>query len=229
MTITPDQQQRIDELLLLLTRATTPPDVTNQYAADATEPTTLAANAQRRTNLHRALTLAVAEPPELLLIAEAPGYRGARRTGVPFTSDDLLVRGVAPLNMFGTQHGFALAEHDGKLLREQTATIVWRTLAQLKVRAAGWNAYPFHPHRANQPHSNRPPRSSELRDGQSFLLQFRALFPTLPVLAMGNSAHRALTWLNIPHHKIRHPAQGGAQLFARGLQAFVATLPHPTP
>ncbi len=229
MTITPDQQQRIDDLLLLLARAITPPDVTNQYAANAADPATLAANAQRRTNLHRALALAVADPPELLLIAEAPGYRGARRTGIPFTSDDLLVRGVAPLAMFGPEQGFALAEHDGKLLREQTATIVWRTLAHLKVRAVGWNAYPFHPHRANQPQSNRTPRSSELREGQSFLLQFRALFPTLPVLAMGNSAHRALTWLAIPHHKIRHPAQGGAQLFARGLQAFVATLPYCAP
>jgi hypothetical protein len=37
---------------------------------------------------------------------------------------------------------------------------------------------------------------------------------------MGNTADRALTALGVPHAKLRHPAQGGATLFAQGLRAF---------
>ncbi len=214
-----DYQQRIADLLDLLAHAPILADVANPYAATGSEA---AANALRRANLGRALAQARTGKPAMLLVAEAPGYRGARRTGVPFTSDALLLRGVDPPGVFGVQRGFVLAAPDGNISREQTATIVWRELARLKLLAVGWNAFPLHPHRPGIPLSNRTPRTRELRQGLVYLEQVRALFPDLPLVAMGNSAARVLTWLDLPHHKLRHPAQGGAVQFAQGLQALVA-------
>jgi uracil-DNA glycosylase len=194
-------------------------DVTNQYADDGTP-----GNATRRANLQRALELALAASPTLLLVGEAPGYLGARRTGIPFTSERLMLAGIDPPGLFGEQRGFALATDDGRISAEQTATIVWRELRALDVAAVGWNAYPFHPHRPGMPHSNRPPRSAELRAGQPFLARACALFVGVPVVAMGNVAARALGMLGVEHRKVRHPAQGGARQFAAQLREVLRSM-----
>lgn len=204
----------LDAFIADLAHAAVAADATNQYASDGP-----AGNAIRRANLRRALEYAHDLEPKVLLVGEAPGYLGARRTGVPFTSERLLLAGVDPPGLFGVARGFTCATDDGRIAAEQTATIVWRELRALGVVAVGWNAYPFHPHRPGNPQSNRPPRAREVREGQVFLAQMRAFFPTSSVIAMGNTANRALTLLDIPHTKVRHPAQGGARLFAEGLRA----------
>lgn len=209
----------LDELLADLACAPVPPDATNQYADDGTP-----GNATRCANLRLALEQALSRGPQLLLVGEAPGYLGARRTGVPFTSERLLLAGVDPPGLFGQTRGFALATNDGRISAEQTATIVWRELRALDIVTVGWNAYPFHPHRPDNPQSNRLPRAAEIRQGQDFLARIRILFPDVCVVAMGNTAGRALTRLDIPHLKVRHPAQGGARLFAAGLRAALSSL-----
>ena len=195
-----------------------PRDAVNMYADG--QP----ANALRRSNLELALALALVRGPDLLLVGEAPGYNGARRTGVPFTSERLLLAGLGPLGQFGVAQGFVLASDDGRLSAEPTATIVYRELSAHGLFAVGWNTYPFHPHRPGNDQSNRPPRVGELALGRPFLARVRALFPALPVAAMGNVAAAALTTLGVEHTKLRHPAQGGATLFAEGLRALVARL-----
>jgi uracil-DNA glycosylase len=191
----------------------------NQYAWGGP-----AGNAVRRANLGLALQYACQRGPDLLLIGEAPGYNGARRTGVPFTSEKLLLAGIPGLAQFGAERGFALATDDGRISAEQTATIVYRNVRELGVYIAGWNAYPFHPHRPGNDQSNRPLRVAELRAGQLFLARFCAIFAGVPIAAMGNSADRSLCELDLPHVKLRHPAQGGARAFSAGLRAFVDSL-----
>jgi uracil-DNA glycosylase len=210
--------ERIVELIDALARAEVAADATNQYAADGTP-----GNAARRDNLRRALEQAHARRPALLLVGEAPGYLGARRTGVPFTSERLLLAGIEPPGLFGEQRGFVCATDDGRIAAEQTATIVWREVQALGQVIVGWNAYPFHPHRPGLPQSNRTPRAAEVRQGQPFLAHACALFAGVPVVAMGNTAARALTLLGIAHQKVRHPAQGGARQFALGLRGILAT------
>ncbi|MCG8350307.1 MAG: uracil-DNA glycosylase [Chloroflexales bacterium] len=212
------QTSMLDDLISKLTHASVASDATNQYADDSAP-----GNAIRRANLRLALEQALERGPALLLVGEAPGYLGARRTGVPFTSERLLLEGIDPPGLFGRARGFVQATDDGYTSAEQTATIVYRQLQALNLFAVGWNAYPFHPHRTGNPQSNRPPRAAEIRQGQLFLDHIRALFPSIPVVAMGNVAARSLTTLTIDHRKVRHPAQGGAKLFAAGLRALFDT------
>jgi uracil-DNA glycosylase len=196
-----------------------PRDAVNMYAA-AGPP----GNAVRRRNLALALGLALERGPDLLLVGEAPGYNGARRTGVPFTSERLLLAGLGPLGQFGAAQGFALATEDGRTSAEPTASIVYRELSALGLFAAGWNAYPLHPHRPGDDQSNRPPRAPEVALGRPFLARVMALFPAVPVAAMGNVAAASLAALGVPHTRLRHPAQGGAKIFAEGLRALAASM-----
>jgi hypothetical protein len=132
----------INELISDLAELEAPPDTVNIYAWDAADALQTLGNAIRRNNLALALTLALERGPDLLLVGEAPGYNGARRTGVPFTSEQILLSGIEPLHQFGVERGFALATTDGRISREPTATIVYRELAALKRFAVGWNAFP---------------------------------------------------------------------------------------
>jgi uracil-DNA glycosylase family 4 len=123
----------------------------------------------------------------LLLVGEAPGYRGARVSGIPFTSERQLT---------------------GAGLAEATATIVHRVLAELGLEREVllWNAVPTHPGTAS---SNRAPTAEELGAGAPFLT---ALASGRRAIAVGRTAERALGLRGI-----RHPAHGGARAFRDGL------------
>jgi hypothetical protein len=82
---------------------------------------------------------------QLLLVGEAAGYRGARVSGIPFTSERQLT-GAGPA--------------------EASATIVRRTLDELELDALCWNVVPTHPGTAT---TNRRPTVPEIRDSLPFL------------------------------------------------------------
>ena len=131
----------------------------------------------------------------LLLVGEAAGYRGARVSGIPFTSERQLT-GAGPA--------------------EATATIVHRVLAELGLDddVLLWNLVPTHPHRPGNPASNRPPTRAEVRAASPFL---DALAAGRQVVAVGRLAQRALGG---PY--VRHPAHGGAAAFRCALLHFCA-------
>lgn len=160
------------------------------------------------------------DTPRLLLIGEAPGYKGCRYSGVAFTSERLLQDRAVP-RMEGLD-GERIT--DRKLpWSEPSATIVWNALYDYEIApyTVMFNAVPWHPEGARGMHSNRTPTSSERRDGRTFLEMFLAIFPAVPVAALGNTASTTLTEMQVPHTKLRHPANGGAPLFREGLKAMI--------
>jgi uracil-DNA glycosylase len=129
-----------------------------------------------------------AEAP-ILLVGEAPGYRGARISGIPFTSErQLTARGPA----------------------EATATIVHRVLDELGIaeQVLLWNVVPTHPGTAS---SNRRPSPAEVKAGLAYV---RALINGRRVLAVGRVAEAALA---APY--VRHPSHGGASAFRKEIRA----------
>jgi uracil-DNA glycosylase len=192
-----------------LQEAETGPNVTNFYAAGRT-------NAQRH-NLQCYLQQLRTLQPKLLLVGEAPGYNGCRLTGVPFSSQALLARGVLNGMLFTTAHGYRIAK--GPFTREQSASIVWKVLEAYQTAALCWNAFCFHPHKQENPDSNRKPTVKEIEMAAPFLRALLALFPSVStVVAVGNSAEQALSRLGVVHTKVRHPAHGGIPKFVAGME-----------
>lgn len=206
--------EAMDNFINQLTNSVPPPNVYNQYAQGPE------ANKQRRHNLRQYFRQMKALQPRVLLIGEAPGYRGCRLTGVPFVSPIILQNGVKGVDLFGHAHGYKPVKERPSLWKEATATMVWEAIASLTAVPLLWNAFPFHPHQPDKPQSNRPPTKLELELGRPFILQLLKIYPINAIIAVGNKADNALEAIPIPHNKIRHPSHGGKNDFLRGLQDY---------
>ena len=135
-----------------------------------------------------------------------------------------MLEGVPALDMFGREAGFRNVADAGfeRVYGEQSATIVWGTLAALKALPFIWNTFPFHPHKAGQPMSNRKPRRDEIELGALFLRRILAIWRFEKVVAVGNVAYETLRTDEIDCRKARHPAHGGKNDFVAGLSAMLS-------
>src|SRR5438874_1640411 len=158
----------------------------------------------------------------LAIIGEALGYRGGHFSGIPMTSERLLLgrkTGIAPERiLLGiTPQRTSKRQKCLEGFSEPTATIVWSTLLRLELSPEEfvlWNAFPWHsfnPHRGML--SNRTPTKRERPVGLPVLKAFLDLFPCREVVALGRIAAEQLEALNVEAHYVRHPASGGAKLF----------------
>jgi uracil-DNA glycosylase family 4 len=152
------------------------------------------AAARRRERLTRYLE--ERRDARILLVGEAAGYRGARVSGIPFTSERQLT-GAPP--------------------GEASATIVHRVLAELGLGddVLLWNAVPTHPHLPGRPDSNRRPTRAEVAASAPFLDE---LARGRRVLAVGRIAHAALGG-----RYVRHPSHGGGAAFRAALVDYASS------
>ncbi len=157
--------------------------------------------------------------PQILLIGEASGYQGCKFSGIPFTSERLLMEGRIP-RMKKLNSRISTRNRPWS---EPSATIVWKTLDGLNLseNAVLSNAVPWHPVGKRGPLSNRTPRPGEIEAGQAYLKYFLGLFPNVPIAALGKTASASLSVLGVHHTQVRHPAYGGAVKFREGLGRLV--------
>ena len=127
----------------------------------------------------------------VLLVGEAAGYRGARVSGVPFTSERQL---------------------SGRGPAEPTATIVRRTLAESGLDALCWNVVPTHPGTET---SNRRPSRAEVEASLPFLEEIAA---GRDVLAVGRlaAAVTGAPYIRHPSHGGAAEFRAGLLRFAAG-------------
>jgi hypothetical protein len=210
-------QHRIDTFIDRLSSTPAPVDAHNPFAYGNKY------DDLRRENLRLYLTQIADLAPTLMLLGEAPGYRGMRLTGVPMTSRRILLAGIPELGLFGATRGYQDVPEPGfeRIQGEQTATAVWGTLAPHGVAALIWGAYPFHPHLPGAPLTNRKPRRSEIELGKPFVRDLITLFAPKLLVAVGNVGDETLKSLGIEHQKVRHPAQGGKNDFVRGILSIL--------
>lgn len=203
---------QIDNFISLLACAHPPGCLFNPYGQRTS------ANAIRRSNLRRYLQEMARRGPHTLLIGEAPGYRGCRLTGVPFTSERIILDDAPGRRLFGESRGYRKTSERAKLTGEQSATIVWSVLKSIDPLPLLWNALPFHPHDDGDPWTNRTPLTTELALGAPFLRILLDIFSPETVVGVGNKAAQILRRRDIAHRKVRHPSYGGKGDFTRGIQ-----------
>ena len=178
----------------------------------------------------------------LAIVGEALGYRGGHFSGIPMTSERILL-GKKPDIVAVLCEGRSLlkrADDGGRRppqrilscitprrtskpsvcpngFSEPTATIVWGALLRLGLKPNEfvlWNAFPWH---SFDPHrgllSNRMPNESEQLSGRPVLKAFLELFACEQIVALGKIAAAQLEQLGVNAHCVRHPASGGAKLF----------------
>jgi uracil-DNA glycosylase len=161
---------------------------------------------------------------KLAVIGEALGYRGGHFSGIPMTSERLLLERSKKVRLKSNDFFFDIkAQRTSKPEKcpdgfsEPTATIVWGTLLRLDLKPDQfvlWNAFPWHsfdPRRGVL--SNRMPTKSEQAAGLPVLKSFLNLFPCDEIIALGKVAAAQLQQLGVNAHCVRHPASGGAKLF----------------
>jgi len=205
-----------DRLIAALADAEVSDRAYNQFSRGVGD---LEGNAIRRRNLRLYLTELEKIGPRMLLIGEAVSYRGGRLTGIAFVSETVMLGGIETRagRILGADKGYKKATPGPKLSTEASATMVWGTIAEIEPLPLLWNAFPFHPFHAGEPDSNRVPSAAELLLGERFIARLLKLFPIEQIVAIGNQASLSLTRMNIGHEKVRHPSQGGKNLFVAGM------------
>lgn len=182
---------------------------TNFYLDDSDGDSVFDTTATERRHALRS-HLRKVDAGDLVLIGEAAGWRGARQSGVPFTS-------AHHVGLTGT--------------REASATVVQQALTNLRLpsRTLLWNTFPLHPHRPGEPRSNRRPTPGEQALTAALLDVAAAGRRVVCVGRIAADAYSAASGTVVPHvseasrHSravaVRHPANGGAPEFRAALAA----------
>ena len=173
------------------------------------------------------------EDAKYILIAEAPGYQGCHFSGIPMTSERLILD--AKNNTYGLKglkRTSDCSRQNNKLVNakiytpkyvdgrniaktvikngftEPTATIVWKQMVDvLRVSPTNfvlWNAFPFHPYNENKILSNRKPSLNEISKTFEIIENFVKLFPNAYYISVGEVSKETMQEIKTKQPKIKY-------------------------
>lgn len=168
-----------------------------------------------------------------LLLGEAIGYQGGHFTGIPMTSERILLgehakKGILPEHVFTGIKPKRTSKASLKPLgfTEPTGTIVWGEIAQTNFSPKTfvlWNAFPWHPHKPSEGLlSNRTPTRDEFQAGTDILKQLVKITGIEKIIAVGEQSYAILNQLGFRSIKVRHPANAGAQKFRKQFTEIIS-------
>lgn len=164
----------------------------------------------RRENL-RTVLYACSDVKEIdVWIGRDLGWRGGRRTGVALVDESSLDDYAHSIEVVGLRKATA-----GPVMRERTATEIHLARARVARKLFFWNVFPFHPHEAGRPQSNRMHTRREREAGLAFLMTVLTLLPVGRIVSIGNDATNALQAIEVACCPVRHPSYGGQREFHR--------------
>lgn len=165
---------------------------------------------------HYIAQIFAASGPKIMLVGEAPGFKGGRLTGVPFSSGKIYSE---------IEHPFLEALLPKLILdpvtlsSENTASVVWRYLQNKPNVPLFWNAFPFHPHPSRIQKKNRGPNRAEILEGAFYLQALVDAYQPDIIAGLGRAgttcAQSVLPNQDIKY--IRHPSYGGKSDFIKGM------------
>jgi hypothetical protein len=174
----------------------------------------------RRRNLEHYLRLIGTTSPDMILVGEAPGWRGATNTGVSFMSMRELDARPGLITADPAGDGFE-SPASPTAPWEASSRVVWAALSGWRgPLPLFWPIFPHHPFVPGEPLTNRTPRPAEVRAGTPVALELARAFGVPRIVAVGRKAQGALALSGVEAEAVRHPAQGGAALFTEQLRAL---------
>ena len=155
--------------------------------------------------------------PTFLLVGLAPGYAGAKFSGLPFVDE-----------RYATAWYGVRTSRRNQPWSEHTASVVIAALKEFDIlgETMMWNTFPFHPNTPGYPLTNRTPDNEELARGLTWLERFTSLFPPGIVIPVGRAAEKGVSEITLPKGSVvapyvRHPSHNGETAFRNGLWSIV--------
>ena len=189
------------------------PNVFNPYADRCSVHDRANAAAVRRKSLRSYLQSVEALRVDTIWMGRDLGYRGGRRTGLALTDEQHLsaVAGLYP----GADTVKATL---GPIVAERTAAEIWNVLSMLDVPPLLWNVFPFHPHEADDPFTNRKFTARELSVVDDLNAELVSWLGIRRIIAIGQDAACYGAHFGAPMECVRHPSYGGTTEFREGMR-----------
>ncbi len=175
---------------------------------------------------------------KMILIAEACGYQGGHFSGIAMTCERMILNQHPKVNsqMILGYQGERTSRKDSPFIvkptqkekgfNEPTDSVVWSACLEAGLAPDEfilWNIFPFHPYKKGNLLSNRTPTDEELAIGLTFTKELIAIAGPLPLFAIGRKSEMTLGEAGLPATGLRHPANGGANIFRAQLKEALKT------
>ena len=188
-------------------------DVFNPYADTCPLHDRTDAASYRRTNLRTYLSAAAEIGIDTIWMGRDLGYRGGRRTGLALT-DEFHLAEMARVYPGCTSRQAT----KGPVIAERTAAEIWGVLKVIEKPPLLWNVFPFHPHEADNPLTNRRFKAKELALVSELNNALIKWLKVRRIIAIGQDAASYATAFGVEVLTVRHPSYGGVRDFRDGMR-----------